>query len=182
MKATPTESWLLPLACAPTTPQPRPSYTVPSPPTRKLKHTESMDENGVKNELIRRNTSLIVLQYVHIVHYNIKSKSIQLKIAFAWTVWAVKASELLTYIQCHQSLFRSYVLSECWQGGPYTLSGLCSLGGQCGVWRLSGQSLSKSPFVEGQPLPTPALKQCSLKGSLNTIKSTFKIKKSWLMS
>lgn len=41
MKAIPTESWLLPLACAPTTPQPRPSNTVPSPPTRKLKHTET---------------------------------------------------------------------------------------------------------------------------------------------
>lgn len=84
---------------------------------------------------------------------------------FPWTVWAVKATELLTYIQCHQSVFLSYALSECWQGGPHTLSCLCTLGGQCGVWQLSGHSPSRSPFFEEQLLPTAPWKQCSLKSN-----------------
>lgn len=69
MKATPSESWLLPLACAPIKPHPRPSYTVPSPPTRKLKHIVSVVVD-LENEqkLIRRNTSFIFLQYAHVVH------------------------------------------------------------------------------------------------------------------
>lgn len=42
MKATPSESWLEPLAWAPTTPHPRPSNTAPSNPTRKLKRWASI--------------------------------------------------------------------------------------------------------------------------------------------
>lgn len=38
MKAMPSVSLLWPLVCAPTTPQPRPSNTVPSAATRKLEH------------------------------------------------------------------------------------------------------------------------------------------------
>lgn len=41
MKAMAKELWLLPLVCAPTTPQPQPSYTVHSPPIRKLQMPEN---------------------------------------------------------------------------------------------------------------------------------------------
>ena len=37
MTAMPTESWLCPLVCAPTMPHPRPSYSIPFCPTKKLK-------------------------------------------------------------------------------------------------------------------------------------------------
>lgn len=85
--------------------------------------------------------------------------------AFACTIfltfWAFVGT-ILTYIQCHQSSFRSYAPSECWRCGSYTLPGLCSSEWQCGVWSLSGQGLSKSAFVEGQLLPTAALRRCWL--------------------
>lgn len=89
--------------------------------------------------------------------------------------------ELLTCIQCHRISFLSYAFSGCWQGGRYTPSGLCTLGGQCGEWPLSGQRPSElSPF-EGQPLPTAPSKQRSLKSNLEMIRSVFKTK-SWLIS
>lgn len=156
MKAIPSESWLYPLVCAPTTPQPRPSYTVPSPPTRKLKHTGRLVEDRMASKTSKNSLE---------GNTNITQK-LHLPGLF----------ELLTYIQCHQSLFLSYAFSECWQGGPHTLSGLCSLGEQCGVWSPSGQTLLKSPFVEGQPLSTATLKRCLLKSSFKMIKSIFKMK------
>lgn len=47
-KATPSESWLLDLACAPTTPQPRPSNTMPSPPIRKLEVCRARERQSWK--------------------------------------------------------------------------------------------------------------------------------------
>lgn len=138
MKAIPRESWLLPLVCAPVTPQPRPSNTVPSPPMRKLKHTVSSLYNTDQNKL--NSTTFCMF----------------------WTNLGCQIKKTLTYIQCHQSLFPAYAFSECWQAGPCTQSGFCSLGMQCGVWRLAGQSLPAYLSVEGQLLPTAASKQYSL--------------------
>lgn len=152
MKAIPRESWLLYLAWAPFNPQPRPSYTVPSSPTRKLKQPEwqlapwcwPIQVHDTETSETARHTS----------------------------------EELLTCIQCHQSLFQSYGLSGCWPGGPCTPSGQSTSGGLCGEWKLSEQGRSEPPSSEGKPLPTAPLKQ--LKSNIEKMKqrlmaSVFKV-------
>ena len=139
MKAIPSESPLLYLVCAPTTPQPRPSNTVPSLPTIKLKHTESVQE-------LIRTAELVFHQCVNVEHTMLFLMSLKKK--WHLPVRAQSAPEILTYIRCHQMIFRSYVLSGCWRDAPCTLSGPCTSGGQCGEWKPSEPGHSKgSPFA-----------------------------------
>lgn len=101
----PNESWLLPLVCAPITPQPRPSYTLPSPPIRKLKGTEDAGKYPTG-----RNTT-VGIQYSEVLYertlFTARVKKSHLKRHYYW-----QFHHLFDFLNCSEGHRRNLLVSN----------------------------------------------------------------------